>query len=1175
MTEAGGPTTQAGIFYQNSVAAVALADLLELGPQPPRERVVEVRVEAPEAIDDIVLRYADDHRLFQNVKLKVEPGSDAWQRMWKSLESQKGASDFRADDRLAVVLGEANTTTDDLVALSERARSSLDEAEWKSRLSQSQRRLLTSIENCLATVTAIELLRLTDITILSLRQIESAFDRRRLGTEFALPASILGSLRDLAASGGRTRATFLATPLRRRLKEESGLDLSEPVEWGLPAYRAALSRLARIDIPGTGISGSTQDLFVWPRARNYDRSRVSDFEDEQPGWHEHGDEAVVDLRVFPSESLDRCIVVAGPGYGKSALMWAIADRLAETPQVPVIIPLASLAASDLVILDFLATHTNRDMGVRPDWSRLAEQGLLTLLLDGLDEIPAAMRPVLLSRLATFSARYPRVPWLLSVRDPSVLTGAVQAELVELSPLDEADILRFATALKKRLPKFDDRQFLERLRAYPELTKLARIPLFLTMLIAMFEQLDAVPTTRADLIEAYLKTLFAPHEHKPSGLAAQSDSSLRAIAEQLAFERLERQEVGASEREILEVIRRVAPERDADQVLDRLRSNGVLRPQSSIRFQFPFPIVQEYLAASFLVRERRDTLTSRIDDAIQRPWAQVIQFAIELHPTPTPTIRTMLERPADAFATGLRLVGRCIANGVRVDDELRRDIERRLVAFWAGASTDARAKVGRLLTDGLVKPPTAELSAALHHVWLLDDGAGDILGILGDTQLTLSVVRHLLSRGPKEHSFYFDLKSAISAAGDDAFKLILSHVRGIGLSEENKAGCADILSHFGIGSVTRDLALDAALDDTLTNEFRIIAAWIAGAPLDSRLLSLAEEMIFETDGSGRFHAMRALALSLDREAVLLKALRDDALPEERRRDLAGAVVTIFPGPNERSAFISMCRADASLKDEIRWILQIYAARYGDRDAFIDLIDRFGDMPQIFVGQVISLFGHYPGRELAVRTVERLRTRSWSADDIVSLVHGATTGMLYIYEMDFMFGGTLKTAPPHSGITEFLRFSEEVADRNDLTDVQRLAALTNAARLGSDQAATRLQLLVLSLEPDAPAYDEDEVGHVMTAAIREIRRRKALIPLEIGERFTRSSRLNVAMSGVEAIEAHATVEALELLLKLHGEVTDWYERDTIANAIERLASRLSTVIVKRGTALAIAIEDEPGA
>jgi len=62
MPESGGPTTQSGIFYQNTVAARALVGLLDLSPLPQHERIVEVRVEAPAHIDDVVVGYADGHR---------------------------------------------------------------------------------------------------------------------------------------------------------------------------------------------------------------------------------------------------------------------------------------------------------------------------------------------------------------------------------------------------------------------------------------------------------------------------------------------------------------------------------------------------------------------------------------------------------------------------------------------------------------------------------------------------------------------------------------------------------------------------------------------------------------------------------------------------------------------------------------------------------------------------------------------------------------------------------------------------------------------------------------------------------------------------------------------------------------------------------------------------------
>ena len=171
-----------------------------------------------------------------------------------------------------------------------------------------------------------------------------------------------------------------------------------------------IATLARIQIPGTAISGSADELFVWPRVRRYEPSKPAGFEDE------HVDQdfveqttGVIDMQAFPSDQLDRCVVVAGPGYGKSALLSAIAGRMSKGPIVPVLLPLASLASSNVGVREFMDGQVNRDLDVKPDWQRLAEQGLLALLLDGLDEVPANGRPLLLHRIATLLRQVPVRP----------------------------------------------------------------------------------------------------------------------------------------------------------------------------------------------------------------------------------------------------------------------------------------------------------------------------------------------------------------------------------------------------------------------------------------------------------------------------------------------------------------------------------------------------------------------------------------------------------------------------------------------------------------------------------------------------------------------------------------------------------------------------------------------
>lgn len=83
MPEAGGPTTQSGILYQNSVAALYMGRLCDATPRPDTHSVIEVRVEAPEDVDDIVITFADNHCTYIQTKESVRKHDEPWEKLLK------------------------------------------------------------------------------------------------------------------------------------------------------------------------------------------------------------------------------------------------------------------------------------------------------------------------------------------------------------------------------------------------------------------------------------------------------------------------------------------------------------------------------------------------------------------------------------------------------------------------------------------------------------------------------------------------------------------------------------------------------------------------------------------------------------------------------------------------------------------------------------------------------------------------------------------------------------------------------------------------------------------------------------------------------------------------------------------------------------------------------------
>lgn len=1158
MPEPGGPTTQAGIAYQNSVAALAMLDLLDAAPSPANQRVTDVRVEAPEQVDDIVIRYADGTKTHQNVKLKLDRRGEPWKGLWAQLHAQRNAA-FGEHDELQVVVSEQNQLFEDCAALADRSHAE-NVQEWVDRLTTDQVTILDDIvKHVGARGSALEILQKTTFLYWSEDFIQSEFARRRLAAGAGGPSTLLSTLRDIVSGGARHRTLYRAGPLRSRLQLEHGIRIADPPEWGLAAYRAALQSLGRISIPGTTRSGSVDELFVWPTARVSQLNGLRDFEDEDLGTWREPEVNDVDLRDFPQPAFDRLVVIAGPGCGKSALLTALATRMAPGPVVPVKIPLPLLAASGRNLLGFVEEYVKDEFNVVPAWQRLAEQGLLVLLLDGLDEVPPSQRPGVVRRLATFSSLYEHCPWLLTARDPAVVPGLPDAQQLELNPLADNDIVEFVKVIARQLDDVDATQFVRQLRLYPDLNRLARIPLFLTMLLATTDARDLEPTKRSDLIEAYLKTLISPEEYKEAQAANQAPH-LRAIAQDIAFRRIEAQEIGVSEAEVRAVIAEHTEDADlVERTFQALRFNGILRQQGPARLTFPYPIVQEYLAACHLVRHQTHLLSSKIESAVSRPWAQVMQFAIELHRDPEPLIKEILEREEDAFYTGLRLVGRCLANGATVSARTHRRIGRRLVGAWLKAPSEAREAIGRLLCDAFTDDGLHELVEAVHRHELQYSGAGEIVVRINDPQLTLSVVKALTEQDPSSLKHYRALGPAIERVRVQALTLVRDLIYEADESERESRSA--ILSNFEPHADLYEIALQIARDQDLPVSTRLRAYALTPAPLGPDGQALLDEAIRTSQRSMTYEATCLLPQLENPQRYLAAALTSDEFSDEWKQGLVESLTGVIPDPDTRRAFLRAARAQVDeAQTELRSALDLVAAGAGDKAAIHRLIAGIDTMSPVHVRTSISLLGNYRDADLAEMAAQHARDRFNEPEDVVALANSAVIGMLYKMDLSFGFGGLLHHTQPHPGLAHWSALVDEWSQTPGLTDLQLLDVLTSACLLGVDEARIRLDRAVKRVDdPNDPKWnDGHSLGATTAHAVSELRRRTPLLDKDFLDKLLRSDQINLLAEGARAMSAHGDRDALERLLAAHREHPRWRDRDALANAIEALSLKLGLVV-----------------
>ncbi|MDP1737031.1 MAG: NACHT domain-containing protein [Caulobacter sp.] len=1158
--ERGGPTVQAGILYQNSIAALYLGDLLSFDGEAP-DRVVEVRIEAPTHVDDTVVAYADGRRLWIQAKLALEDRSAAWEGLWHALEAQRTDAAFRAGDRLCLYLGDDGPLARTLRECAARTKDS-DATEWRGRLTAVQRRQVDAIEALLGRSAWPAFERL-DVVIADGDTVDR-LARTRMPLSDGTTTALHAILTTLVSGGGGRREMFRAPQLRRRLRAEHSVRLDPPGDWGLPAYLSTISA-NRISVPGTPIGGDPAEMFAWPRTARTEAFR-RDFDDEQMLELLAEAPSAVDLRVFPAPDLAQAIVHAGPGFGKSALLIALAQRIAaEGLLAPAVIHLAALAESDEEVVSYLNTRLNADFDVRIRWERLIETGAAVILFDGLDEVPVVLRARLIARLARFVARRRETPWLLTVRDPALVPAQLDAQKIELLPLLDDEMKAFVRQIHPGIAEVDLERLAAQLDAYPDVRRLARIPLFLALIAAMQVRGEDLPQQRGDLIEAYLKTLFRPEEHKETVRAVDPDR-LRLVLQGLAYDLLGTGGVGAEERDVR---RRFAAgasgEATAERLFDDALRCGVLQRQTSTRLRFPFPIVQEYLAAQDLVERHPEEIAARAAAGIDRPWAQSIQFALERIPDATAIVRDLLSVPDDMFASTARLMARCIVNGMRCGPDLRIEVGNRLVSAWPRQGYWTAQRIGQLLRDGWSQPLLTTLRAALHRRGLFHEGGEEILGDVADEALTRSVLV-ALRKGSHLQVHYGAFQPAINRVSAFAFDLYLAEARTAS-SDDDIWSAASAMRKLDGRRIDCGLLAQTVADEALDRTVRLASLELMDDPPVDLVSRLVQEAMEQSDYREHWAALHLLARMPDAELRLATLLRSAAVDVETKRGIIEHIGDALPDLPQRIAFLTREADKTDLAQDLHLSLRLRAMTFGDAAAFECLVESFGTLPEKALRRVLWCVNKVPDLTLGRRLLAELRARVTEPAERVSRIDELLTGASHNMEIFGHDTAGLTPARAHPGFAEFVSLLVEWRDQGgfDTADAIHIETLAAEAQLPGATEQLR-QLTLTAIQSGDHSVADTPLSIALQAALRRLSTLSIHLPLESVSVLLSAKDDGLRSQTVSHISGHGTRQAVDILLSLHGSDTTY--RSNLVTAIETAANRAGLKVIEDGGGFRVA-------
>ncbi|MFF9002672.1 NACHT domain-containing protein [Streptomyces achromogenes] len=458
----------------------------------------------------------------------------------------------------------------------------------------------------------------------------------------------------------------------------------------------------------------------WPLEVAY-LSLETTADDERPsGLEPHGHPPVAPGRLPAEEALaggSRVLLRGDAGSGKTTLVqWLAVTAARDAGRIPYVLPLRTLIRTGpLPAPDGFLAAVGCPLTPPQGWAeRVLAAGRGLILVDGLDEIPAADRHRTRDWLRSLLAAYPGNAALLTSRPTAVRPDWLADEgfrELTLAPMRRAEVATFVHRWHEaaRAPEYEQ-PLLDSLRTKRDLARLATNPLMCGLICALHRaRRGYLPTGRKELYDAALTMLLARRDRERGMSTELGEEAQLELLQRLAYALVlsGRTEMDLDTAEGI-VERRLpaiasAPGDAATVLRALLLRSGLLRQPAEDVVDFVHRTFQDYLGARYAVEEGHlDVLVSHADDA---QWEDVIRMAVA-HARPrerASVLRQLLARDTPRL-TLLALA--CLEHAAALDPGVRAEVEERASALIPPRTTEdakALAEAGPLVLELLPGP----------------------------------------------------------------------------------------------------------------------------------------------------------------------------------------------------------------------------------------------------------------------------------------------------------------------------------------------------------------------------------------------------------------------------------------------------------------------------------------